>query len=86
MNHNSNGAANSHLIPLELNNELKQEAIVTRFDKDTRTGSLLLSLNHKYNKRNIIFPIPSIKKIDWATLLEKIAKTLRSNGVSSDHI
>ena len=42
-----NGAANSHLIPLELSEELKKEGIVTRFDKDTRNGSLILFLNHK---------------------------------------
>lgn len=80
MSYDDNDAFSSLLIPLELSDELKQEGIVTRFDKDTRTGSLLLSLNHKYNKKNIIFPIPSTKKIDWATLLEKIAKRLRTSG------
>ena len=81
-----NGAANSHLIPLELSEELKKEGIVTRFDKDTRNGSLILFLNHRYNKRSIVFPIPSIKKLDWATHLEKMAKKLRTNGVSAEHI
>jgi hypothetical protein len=86
MSYDDNDAYSSHLIPLELSDELKQEGIVTRFDKDTRNGSLILSLNHKYNKKSIVFPIPSAKKIDWATHLEKMAKKLRTNGVSAEHI
>ena len=83
---NDNGSTSSHLIPLELSDELTQEAIVTRFDKDIRTGSLLLSLNHKYNKKNIVFPIPLARKIDWAMLLEKIAETPNQRNISGSHI
>jgi hypothetical protein len=76
---------NSHLIPLELSDELKKEEIITRFEKDTRTNSLILSLNHKYQKKNFIFSIPT-KRIDWTAIIDKIAKSLRAFRMSPEHM
>jgi hypothetical protein len=36
MNYDSSEDANSHLIPLKLSDELKQEAIVTQFDTEEK--------------------------------------------------
>jgi hypothetical protein len=77
---------NSHCIPLELSDELKQEEIVTRFVKDKRTNSLILSLNHKYKQKNLIFTIPAVKKIDWTSTMAKIIKSFKANGISLEHI
>ncbi len=82
---NYDKSENSHLIPLELSEELKKEEIITRFEKDTRTNSLILSLNHKYKKKNFIFSIPT-KRIDWAAIIDKIAKSLRAFGMSPEHM
>jgi hypothetical protein len=76
---------NSHLIPLELSEELKKEEIVNKFVKDTRTNSLVLSLNHKYKQKTLVFPIPTAKKIDWAAITEKFAKKLRACEISLEH-
>ncbi len=83
MNHDKSG--NSHLIPLELSEELKNEEIITRFEKDMRTNSLILSLNHKYKKKCFIFPIPT-KRIDWIDIIAKIAKALKAFGMSPGHM
>ncbi|MGC1133267.1 MAG: hypothetical protein WA941_10620, partial [Nitrososphaeraceae archaeon] len=86
MNTDNDTTENSYSIPLELNDELIQEGIIDKFVKDNRINSVVLSLNHKYKKKNFIYPIPSAKKINWTVTIEKIAKSLRISGVSSDHI
>lgn len=83
MNHDK--SENSHLIPLELSEELKKEEILTKFEKDTRTNSLILSLNHKYKKKCFIFSIPT-KRIDWTAIIDKIAKSLKAFGMSPGHM
>ena len=75
----------SHLIPMELSHELKNEEIITRFEKDMRTNSIILSLNHKYKEKNFIFTIPT-KRIDWTAIIDKIAKSLRAFGMSPEHM
>jgi hypothetical protein len=86
MNSDDNTTENPHLVPLELSEELKQAGIITKLVKDTRTNSVVLSLNHIYKQKTLIFPIPSVKKIDWEGTIDKIAKSLRINGISPDHI
>jgi hypothetical protein len=79
-------AKNLHLIPLELTDELNQAGIITKLVKDTRTNSVVISLNHIYKQKTLIFPLPPARKIDWVATIEKIAKSLRASGVSPDHI
>jgi hypothetical protein len=86
LNSNDNTTDNSHLVPLELSEELKQAGIITKLVKDTRTNSVVLSLNHIYKQKTLIFPIPSAKKINWEATIDKIAKSLRTNGLSPEHI
>jgi hypothetical protein len=86
LNSDRNTTDDSHLIPLELNEELKKEEIVTKFVKDSRTNSLILSLNHKYKQKTLIFPIPTARKIDWSVTTEKFAKKLRACNISPEHI
>ena len=77
---------NSHFITLELNNELKREEIVTKFGIDKRSNSLVLSLNHKYKEKNIVFSIPSVDKVDWTTFTHKFIKRLNDCGIQKTHI
>jgi hypothetical protein len=86
MSSDNNTTENPHLVPLELNDELKQAGIITKLVKDTRTNSVVLSLNHIYKQKTLIFPIPPTKKINWEATIEKIAKSLRTNGISPEHI
>lgn len=85
MNTDYDAASNSRLIPLELSDELKKEEIITKFEKDMRTNSLILSLNHKYKKKSFIFSIPT-KRIDWTVIIDKIAKSLLAFGMSPEHM
>jgi len=86
LNTGYNTTEDSHLIPLRLSDELRKEEIVKSFVKDSRINSVVLHLNHKYEQKNFIFSIPAAKKIDWGAIIEKVAKSLRTNGISSDHI
>jgi hypothetical protein len=70
---------------MELSDELKREEIITRFEKDTRTNCLKLSLNHKYKKKCFIFQIPT-KRIDWNAIITMIAKALKAFGMSPGHM
>jgi hypothetical protein len=86
LNTDNKTSENSHSIPLALSDELIQEGIIEKFVKDNRINSVVLSLNHKSKKKNFIYPIPSVEKINWKVTIEKIAKLLRTGGVSSEHI
>ena len=86
MNTDNNTAENSQSIPLALSDELMQEGIIEKFVKDNRINSVVLSLNHKYKKKNFIYPIPAAEKTNWTVTIEKIAKSLRTGGISPDHI
>ena len=83
---NSHQTENPHLILLELNDELKREEIVTKFGIDKRSNSLVLSLNHKYKEKNIVFSVPSVDKIDWTTFTHKFIKRLNDCGIQKTHI
>jgi hypothetical protein len=80
------GTDNSHLISLELNDELKREGIITKFGIDKRFNSLVLSLNHKYKEKNIVFSIPHYDKVDWTIFTEKFIKRLKATGIQEHHI
>jgi hypothetical protein len=77
---------NSYLIPLVLSEELKRVEIIQKFVKDNRIKSVVITFNHKYPKKNFIYPIPAAEKINWPVTIEKIAKSLRTGGIISDHI
>jgi hypothetical protein len=86
MNTDNNTTENSQSIPLKLSDELIQEGIIEKFCKDKRINSVVITLNHKYKKKNFIDPIPTAEKINWPVTIEKIAKSLRTGGITSDHI
>ena len=86
MNTDNNTTEDSHSIPLKLSDELTQEGIIEKFVKDNRINSVVLSLNREYKKKNFIYPIPAAEKINWPVTIEKIAKSLRTGGISPDHI
>ncbi len=44
-------------IPLELGKKLQDEGIINSFVKDTRTNSIILELNHKYDQTKVIVSI-----------------------------
>jgi len=46
-----------NIITLELSPKLRQEQIVTSYIYDSKTSSLVVELNHKYDKETIISKI-----------------------------
>jgi hypothetical protein len=70
-------------VTLELSPKLHQEQIVTKYILDLNTNSLVLELNHKYNKKTII---SKIVKDDWTKTIKKFQGQMKQSGVSQEHI
>jgi hypothetical protein len=83
---NYDKSENSHLIPLELSEELKKEEIIQKFVKNNRINSLELSLNHKYKQKTLLFTIPAAKKMDWTNFVGKISRSLQKSNITLEHI
>ena len=71
------------IITLELSPRLEQEQIVTSYGYDLKTNSLVVELNHKYDKKRII---SKIVKDDWTKTIEKFEHEMKRKGVSQEHI
>lgn len=71
------------IVTLELSPRLQQEQIVTSYTYDLKTNSLVVELNHKYDKKTII---SKILKDDWAKTIEKFQVQMKQSGVSQKHI
>ncbi len=69
-------------IVLELSPKLQQEQIVTSYTYDLKTNSIVLELNHKYDKTII----SEIVKDDWAKTIERFEHEMKRKGVSQEHI
>jgi hypothetical protein len=70
-------------ITLELSPKLQQEQIVTSYIFDLKINSIVVELNHKYDKKTII---SKIVKDDWTKTIEKFQSQMRQSGVSQEHI
>lgn len=77
---NSSGSGN--LISIELTEDLKKLAIVTKFIFDKKSKQLILSLNHEYKGKTIISPV---LQHDWLKTTQKLKVQMTSKGVTEDH-
>ena len=66
-------------VTLELSPKLQQEHIVRSYVYDLKTNSLVVELNHKYDKKTII---SKIVKDDWTKTIEKFQGQMKQSGVS----
>lgn len=73
----------SNNIPLELSPKLQQEQIVTSYFYDLKANSLVVELNHKYDKKTII---SKIVKDDWTKSIERLEHEKKRKGVSQEYI
>ncbi|HSF50935.1 MAG TPA: hypothetical protein VLA74_09270, partial [Nitrososphaeraceae archaeon] len=87
--HDSNNIINKgtsfYFIPLQLGKKLQDEEIIHSFVKDPRTNSIILELNHKYDKTKVIVSINTKK---WENFQKSIEETLKDKdiGISDKHI
>lgn len=66
------------------NAELKQSGIVTSYIFQKKINSIIVTLNHVYNKKIII---SSINNSDWSKTVGNFEKRLKNKGVvDKDHI
>lgn len=70
-------------ISIPLNKKLEKEEIVSSFVKDKRTNSIVIELNHKYEKNKVVIPI-NIK--NWLKFLHDVEKRLKDKGITDEHI
>lgn len=82
-NGNAAGLQNSNLIVLELTDELRQQEIITSFVYDKKNKLLILSLNHKYNKKTI--PSPVFEN-SWQKTVKTFVQQAEQKGVDKDHV
>jgi P4 family phage/plasmid primase-like protien len=74
---------NPHVIELELDSKLKQAQIVERLVFNVTTSSVILSLNHAYDRKTVICPINTKQ---WIRTGNNFSKQLLSNkGISKEH-
>jgi P4 family phage/plasmid primase-like protien len=79
----SNNSSTDDPIHLELVLKLNQIQIVQSFVFNTKVSSVVLSLNHKYNRQTVICPI-NIRQ--WTRSVDNFIKQLKLKGVSKEHI
>jgi P4 family phage/plasmid primase-like protien len=77
-----NGNSTNDTIQLELSPKLKRSGIVERFVFNTRTNSVVLSLNRIYNNKVVICPINNKQ---WIRTTDNFTKQLTKKGISKDH-
>jgi hypothetical protein len=70
-------------LPLELDEELLNEKIVTNYVYEPDASSLVIEFSEDYNGKTIALTI-DIK--DWGDAIEKLQKHLASEGINDNHI
>ncbi len=69
-------------IELELTPQVKESEIVTSFVFRRSINSIILSLNHVYDKKIVICPIDNS---NWSRTSRYFKKTLEDKGISKEH-
>ena len=70
-------------IELELTPQVKESEIVTSFVFRRNINSIILSLNHIYDKKIVICPIDNF---NWSKTSGSFTKQLKKKGLRKDHI
>jgi hypothetical protein len=75
-------SCNANFISLDIDKRLQQQQILTTFGVNKKTGCILASLNHVYDKKTIVSNIYR----DWIKTLDVFAVRAKEKRVSDEHI
>jgi hypothetical protein len=75
--------ATDDVVELELSPKLKQSGIVTSFALRRKINSIVVSLNHEYDNKTIVFSIDASK---WSNTIENFQRRLKKKQIRSEHI
>ena len=78
----NNGSRNSNVITLDISESLQQQHILTAFVVNNKTGCIIVSLNHVYDKKTIVSNIYQ----DWIKTIDAFATRAKEKGISDEHI
>jgi hypothetical protein len=73
----------SSIVSLELSNEVREGNIVTSFVFNRKTNSVILCLNHAYDKKTIVASLDFSK---WSKSVDNFEEQLKKKGVKEQHI
>lgn len=73
---------NANFISLDIGEKLQQQQILTAFVVNKKTGCIVASLNHVYDKKTIVSNIYR----DWIKTLDVFGSRAEEKGVSNEHI
>jgi hypothetical protein len=71
-----------NFISLDISESLQQQQILTAFVVNNKTGCIIASLNHIYDKKTIVSNIYG----DWIKTLDAFTIRAKKKGVSEEHI
>jgi hypothetical protein len=75
-------SCNANFISLDIGGRLQQQQILTTFIVNNKTGCIVASLNHVYDKKTIVSNIYR----DWIRTLDVFATRAKEKEVSDEHI
>jgi hypothetical protein len=78
----NNYSGKSNLITLDISETLQQEQILTAFVANNKTGCIIASLNHVYDKKTVVSNIYQ----DWNKTIDSFVKRAEKKGISDMHI
>jgi len=70
------------IIALDINESLQQEQILTAFVVNNKTGCIIASLNHVYDKKTIVSDISQ----NWIKTIDTFDARAKEKGISDEHI
>jgi hypothetical protein len=70
-------------LPLELDQELLDEKIVTKYAYDLEASSFVIEFSKEYDGKTISL---TIDIEDWEDAIERLQKHLTSGGINDNHI
>lgn len=70
-------------VELELTPKVKESGIVTSFVFQRSINSVIVTLNHVYDKKIII---SSVSSSDWGKIQDRLERRLKNQDIEKDHI
>ena len=77
-------SSDNNVVELELTPKLKESGIVTNFVFQRSINSVIVTLNHVYDKKIIISSVSSTS--DWGKIQDRLERRLKNKGIEKDHI
>lgn len=81
--HNSNNDVGPSVIKLDLTDEMRDKQLVTQFDCNYGSKSIILKFNHKYDDKVVELYHINIGK-EWTNTLDSCVQTLKERGIDEE--